>query len=552
MYRIARIALALWAAPVASAAQTVIGHTLDSATRAPVRGVFVVLMDDTGRRLSGVLSDETGRFVLRAPSAGSYTLQASLIGYRNTATPAFTVTADQSITVEIPIEVQALQFAAIEIRGSRQCRVDPRTGAETARVWEEVRKALEVTAWARDQRANYRVVNFRREQRRDEKGDDALEFVTAVGSQAFRTAPVDSLLERGFVFGDGRVLFYNGPDADLLMSDGFLNSYCFEVARERDRPGMIGLAFEPRERNRIPGIEGALWVDERSGELRDIDFRFTTPRRGFVPDGAGGRTEFVRLPTGAWIVQKWMIEMPLFENNSRNRSVRTGSVIEGSEILGVEWPDVRVRTAALRGTVFDSLSGRVMQGGEVVLLGTYLKAEIDEAGNFQLDSIPPGDYYIAIDHPDLDMLPKELQPVRVRVAEFANPPLVLSTPSRASVLERVCEEGELRAAVRRTGYPRGRLGVVSGVVRDSGSGRPTEGTVSVRWLDQSARGLDKRLDRDGAFTICGVPDDVALTLEVQSNNRVVHSETIARLRHGFHRMHLLLGAGTRIMDGEGF
>jgi hypothetical protein len=79
--------------------------------------------------------------------------------------------------------------------------------------------------------------------------------------------------------------------------------------REPARSGSIGVAFEPVPQRKLADIVGVLWVDERTAELREVVFHFVNA--GVLSRfEAGGFTRFLRVPSGAWIVDEWLLKLP--------------------------------------------------------------------------------------------------------------------------------------------------------------------------------------------------------------------------------------------------
>ncbi|NJD11232.1 MAG: SusC/RagA family TonB-linked outer membrane protein [Gemmatimonadetes bacterium] len=107
----ALLGLFLTAAQVsAQATGTVIGRVLDASTQQPLVAASVSIGD------RGALSDEAGRFTIRGVPAGAQTVHATLIGYAET-NRGVTVTAGQTTNVDITMETQALQLAALVVTG---------------------------------------------------------------------------------------------------------------------------------------------------------------------------------------------------------------------------------------------------------------------------------------------------------------------------------------------------------------------------------------------------------------------------------------------------
>ena len=86
------IAVALFALAVAGAdahAQLVRGQVVDSLVGTPVGQGFVVLLDATGAEVARTLTGADGKFELRAPQVGRYTLRSEIIAYSAVESRAF-------------------------------------------------------------------------------------------------------------------------------------------------------------------------------------------------------------------------------------------------------------------------------------------------------------------------------------------------------------------------------------------------------------------------------------------------------------------------------
>ncbi|CAN5331760.1 hypothetical protein BH20GEM2_BH20GEM2_18930 [soil metagenome] len=168
----------------------------------------------------------------------------------------------------------------------------------------------------------------------------------------FASLPAAELAAGGYVQAGPEGTYYYAPDADVLLSDTFLDGHCFRVERgEGTERGLIGLAFEPVEPRGQPArgrteIEGVLWLDRASAELRSLEYRYRDVPHDVPTDRLGGRVEFDRLPDGSWIVRRWWVRMPIVETRrdrfrkpdggavqERERSVLTGLKEEGGEVV---------------------------------------------------------------------------------------------------------------------------------------------------------------------------------------------------------------------------
>ena len=105
---------------------------------------------------------------------------------------------------------------------------------------------------------------------------------------------------------------YYAPDEAVLLSDQFAATHCFQVVRNNERPGQVGIEFKPVRGRPVPDVAGILWVDESTAELRELIFRFVNA--GLLERfKGGGHARFRRVPSGSWIVDDWAIRGPVLE-----------------------------------------------------------------------------------------------------------------------------------------------------------------------------------------------------------------------------------------------
>ncbi|HEX2078182.1 MAG TPA: carboxypeptidase-like regulatory domain-containing protein [Longimicrobium sp.] len=305
------LALAL-AAP--ARAQSVAGSFVD-ADGTPIPSARVALQDESGRVVHAALTDASGRFTLRAPAAGRYVLRGERIGYASTVSEPLQLAAGEQASHRLVAIGQRVLLEAVVVAAESRCAPRPGTSAETAVVWGEVRKALDaVTATTGDQRARFTVELFERETQTASGtvSVDNRRRLEGMAHKPFVTVDPERLSASGFIERQGEGYTYAAPDADVLLSDRFLEEHCFRLRGDgAPAPGLIGLAFEPVRGRRVPDVQGVLWVDRASAELRLLEFEYTRPPlRG--PRGVpGGRMEFLRLPDGRWITSSWVIRMPV-------------------------------------------------------------------------------------------------------------------------------------------------------------------------------------------------------------------------------------------------
>lgn len=337
---ICAVLLAITVAGSASAAnaQTIRGRVMDSATDrigTPINGAVVVLLDSAGGRLRGALSGADGRFVIRATSPGSYRLRAEMIGRRSVESMVFTVAAEIDVpTLVMPPE--PIQLAGLDVESARRCALPDRAAHATHVVWEEAQKALRAESIVREA-ALYRFHVARHERRLDVDAENILEertrYLIQIDVDPFSTLPPDVLARDGYVHedGDGETYIY-GPSTDVLLSTAFQDTHCFVLRKHKDRPGLIGLGFEPVPGRRLADIEGVLWLDEASAELRTLEFRYRNIPDRLLRGEYTGFAQFQRLDSGAWIIERWWLRSPATATRRRVTSIRE----EAGELVRIE------------------------------------------------------------------------------------------------------------------------------------------------------------------------------------------------------------------------
>ena len=528
-------AAVLLAAPLR--AQAVAGELVDRAGGKPVPGALVVLLDEQGVQRARAMTTAAGAFLVRAPAAGRYRLRAERVGFASTTSPLLDLAVDQTVRYRLEAAEEVVRLEAVAAQGRRRaCRVRPGQGEATAALWEEARKALSAAAHVESQGLlSYDISVYEREL--DPATLQVISEKRRTGSSrarsAFVSVPAEELARHGFIRVEGGNMAFYVPDAQVLLSDVFLDGHCFRIAdQDPPQPGLVGLAFEPAGSGRRPDVAGVLWLDGRTAALRLLEYRYTrAPAEVADPDRLGGRVEFDRAPSGEWFVRRWRLRMPTVapsvthhrlnpNEHSYQRSEGSSLVAlreEGGEVVSTSLQGARAVAirGRVEGTVWDSVGGRPLRGATVFLSGTQYAARTDSAGAFRIDEVPEGSYSASYTHPDLAALSitPAARPVSVRAGavdsvRFATPPL-------GAVLASVCPD------TIRTGEW---SGVVLGRVTDEG-GQPVAGApVEFRWsrLSTNRRGavndrLATRTDAEGFYRACGLPTELALTSSVATD-----------------------------------
>jgi len=291
------------------AAQSELRVKLRSNDGVAVAGALVALLDSSDRVVTEGLSSESGTRLLRAPS-GVYRVRTRRIGFRPfVSSPVSIPRPDELLLV---VETNRVVLDRIVVTSKSQCGRGERDSRALGIVWDEIDKALRASQLTTADLAGLgRGRVYRKELRLDGIVTAAdTTFFNIVDERPFGAIDPDSLERAGYVLGDEKNgwTFY-APDETVLLSEQFAATHCFSVVREDERPGEIGVAFEPVSHRAVADIVGVLWVDERSAELREVVFHYVN---GGVLKRfeATGFTRFLRVPSGAWIVDEWLLRLP--------------------------------------------------------------------------------------------------------------------------------------------------------------------------------------------------------------------------------------------------
>lgn len=301
----------LMAQPVVSSGQVLSGRVVHPDSTSPVHGVLVVVETHSFGTLR-TLTDSRGAFRVRLPQPDSARVRVLRIGFRPHDSPAFYV--DDRVTEPLLIVLENAPYAMSMVTITSESRCGRRADDEGWRRWEQALTVLHrVNLTREDTSLTIRVVEYdglTTEDNVTRIRGDSLKLVT--NAPPLPAAHYDSLIERGFVRenpGDS-AMYYYAPDAQLLADARFAPAYCFHSTEPAAGDStLIGVAFSPVWRRRTTDIEGTLWLDKDSFELRRIDFEYVQLPRGHNIRGPGGYVAFRQLPTGHWIISEWLIRM---------------------------------------------------------------------------------------------------------------------------------------------------------------------------------------------------------------------------------------------------
>jgi hypothetical protein len=336
----------------------------------------------------------------------------------------------------------------------------------------------------------------------------------------------DSLSRLGYRRTVGEYEYYYAPDAEVLLSKAFHRDHCYGVVEGgRDRRGLIGIAFEPAPSRRLPDVNGTIWMDARTFELRFVEFRYTQLADFEGRDRVGGEVHFGKLANGAWVTSRWFLRFPQFarmvapvDAYSRIPSVvvrpTMHRLVEEGGMVFTAGLKLFVRPAAASGVVLDS-AGRPFAGATVRLGGTPFTTQSAADGRFRLDSLPAGRFTLIVEHSAYSRAGSFVgdEPVDLREGEAAS--ITIRAARTSELVERLCA-GKL---------PKKDNGTLRVLVLDSVTQRPLPSLrVWLRWagrftgpvdnpkmlLPSEVGGLESLTDAAGAVTFCDLPADIRL------------------------------------------
>lgn len=330
--------------------QEVRGRVTDASSDAPVEGAVVQLLDLEERSVAGTLTDADGRYQLRIGQPGRYWLRVERMGFASRTSEMVELHSGESMEKSFEVSEEPVRLVGITARGeSRGCVV--RDGSATvARVWAEARKALNAVRISEsDELVLFDLQAFRREVDARTGRVRHQERRSSFGKSRnpFRSVPVEDLRRLGFVRVYPNSTVYYGPDAEVLLSDAFLDGHCFGIRESPENPELIGLEFRPLGSGTVPDIEGVLWLDRATAELRSVNYNYIGSGIDVPVERASGEIEFERVENGAWIVRRWVIRMPVLELHrsgwlnpqlgpqERSRIVVKAMIEEGGEVVEV-------------------------------------------------------------------------------------------------------------------------------------------------------------------------------------------------------------------------
>jgi len=328
------IALVAWAG--AASAQSVQG-TLLRADRTPASGVIVAASRGgaTDSVLARTMTNGNGRYAMDVP-AGAVRLRALRIGHRPVLIGEFTLAAGARRETRTVLPDDPIVLQAVTTEATSSCRQTGSAGANVATVFDEARKALLSTSLRSgdgDPLVRLSTYSQLRSVGNRELSPLVREFQEGSSRKPFRSLRPDSLAKVGYMQADLSGTTYWAPDAEVLLSETFMESHCLRIEDGTGaRAGWIGLAFRPQDfrRNHVD-VNGTLWLDRATSELRRMEFRYEGLPLAMQRVESGGDLEFTRLSDGTWFVNRWEIRMPRMTPPPGTARL-AGTVVNGGEV----------------------------------------------------------------------------------------------------------------------------------------------------------------------------------------------------------------------------
>jgi len=391
----------------AAFAQTLSGRVSDSLSGQAVSGAVVIVVDAKATSLARRVTDSFGRYQLVLPVEAAR-VEVRRIGFRPAVATVPNSTGDRTLDFRLARVPSLLEPVRVVDNGA--CPRRPDRQAAYA-LWDQMRSALLATIAERDfdppivQRLAYdRLLNDHDSVVRQSVRADS----TTAGRAFSAVRSATDFASKGFTADTGRSRVFLGPDADALIDDAFLRSFCLSIAAARtDRPGRVGLAFEPARssRGRID-IAGVVWIDSVRRSLDELEFRYRGLESYEMALRPGGRISFRTMANGVPFIDRWYLRVVVPPDTITERGYVPRWRLEvhesGGEMASARWPTGAAWRANL-GTVQGRLlrSGRPLPYTGVRLAESPYSVVSDSAGFFRIERLLPGPYDITVEDDQL-------------------------------------------------------------------------------------------------------------------------------------------------------
>jgi hypothetical protein len=503
--------------------------------------------------VAGTLTGGDGRYTIRAPTPGQYRVRARRIGFAPDSAADVRLESNNQLRYDPSLIALRTSLQVVRVEGIQKCEVGPESGQAAYDLWDAAQNALAATiAAAGDKLYTYRLQRFLREVE-PVTGNivrGTIARVRSLSSEPYHSADPDSLMKVGFARTQGDSTVFYAPDAKTLTSEAFIRTHCLRAEKDTARPGQLGLAFEPVHKSDVVDVSGALWLDRASSELRDLDYRYELPDqviRGRRYKRAGplatGHIDYRKLDNGAWIVDSWVIRVPVQSSRPRyatNRAADSNADVTalwevGGNVAGVLNPG---DTAIVAEEVLGSITGRLLSGpNRLPVVGAQLglipasplyqprTQRTIANGVFSFDSLPPDTWVLRVADIELDTLNISFPEIPFQVQRGMSQSTTITMPNPAEGRELLCKGGSDAKSI-----------IVHGTVTDSVLGLPfPRAHVAATWMEETdrdkppvARDIEAIADRNGKFAFCDLKANTQVTVGAAAGD--LHSQSVSPLK----------------------
>ena len=543
------IALAVFTTAVSHEvlSQEISGIARVAGSALPLPGTSILLVDKSGTIVRGTLTTADGHFVLTVPSTGQFRVKARRMGFAPDSSAELHIGPSSELRFDPALKPVMVRLQSVTVQATQRCEINPTSDLAVFDLWNAAQNALTATIAAIGSgRHAYRLQRFVQEVEpaSSQVIQGSLLHFRAATTEPYYSLSPDSLAKVGFASVERDSSVYFAPDARTLTSEAFARTHCLRAVRDSARPEELGLAFRPVSPINLVDVSGVLWIHRASGELRALEYHYEAPassRGRVLPRGirlANGQIDYRRLGNGIWIVDRWVIRVPI-QSEMRTRTFRldAGSARRDTQLANAATADPTWEIGGRVSAVLDSndtslaeeeriaaLKGRVLTGSNGFgvpqldvtirsLSATVIEAakKTDTAGVFSFTELPPDDYELRINSPKLDTLRISIAPIRVTLAAGTEVTLPIKIPSRREARAALCRDQGSRMPV-----------ALHGSVIDSVTGQAiANARLEAFWLSPSggskppvARKSVVSTDKSGHFVFCELEPTSSLTLVI--------------------------------------
>lgn len=391
----------------AAFAQVLAGRVADSLSGQPVTGAVVIVLDAKGAPLARRVTDSFGRYRLALPVVAAR-VEVRRIGFRPATASIPPNGSDPTLDFRLARVPSLLEPVRVVDNG----RCPRRRDREAAfALWDQMRSALLATIAERDFNPPVvqRLVYDRLLGDRDIILRQSVHADSVTAGRAFKAVrSATDFASHGYFADSADRRVFLGPDADALVDDEFLRSYCLTIATaSADHPGRVGVAFEPaRPLLRRIDIAGIMWIDSVHRSLDELEFRYRGLESYEMALRPGGRISFRTMANGVAFIDRWFLRIVVPPDTIAEPGFVPRRRLEvheqGGEMAAARWPNGAEWRAQLGG-----VQGRVLRSGKplantgVRLAESPYRTETDSAGFFRIDRLLPGPYEITIEDAQL-------------------------------------------------------------------------------------------------------------------------------------------------------